>query len=60
MRRANCRSRDKKGILVNWLGPYSIFSIDWRLSGAAIKATQRLPTVPVAQMFGLYRDRVPQ
>lgn len=55
-RRVDCRACGKRMEAVSWLDRYA--RMTRRLSDAVIKACERLPTLHVAQMFGLHWDSV--
>ncbi len=56
LRRVGCRDCGKRMEAVSWLDRYA--RITRRLAEAVIQACERLPTLHVAQMFGLHWDTV--
>ena len=56
LRRVGCRDCGKRMEAVSWLDRYA--RMTRRLSEAVIQACERLPTLHVAQMFGLHWDTV--
>jgi transposase len=55
--RVGCRDCGKRMEVVSWLDRYA--RMTRRLADAVIQACERLPTMHVAQMFGLHWDTVP-
>lgn len=58
LRRVNCRSCGKKMEAVSWLDRYA--RLTQRLAQAVTKNCERLPTLHVAQMFGLHWETIRQ
>ena len=56
LRRVGCRDCGKRMEAVSWLDRYA--RMTRRLAEAVIQACERLPTLHVAQMFGLHWDTV--
>ncbi|WP_046486551.1 ISL3 family transposase, partial [Pseudomonas veronii] len=56
LRRVSCRDCGKRMEVVSWLDRYA--RMTRRLAEAVIQACERLPTLHVAQMFGLHWDTV--
>lgn len=56
LRRVGCRACGKRMEAISWLDRYS--RMTRRLSEAVIQACQRLPTLHVAELFGLHWDSV--